>query len=147
MSIPSYVLVHTATPVEYVEGVDRTEWIEGEPGATGGGGAPVEGAAFACVLFLPGPGGEQQNAYRPKAIRSPTLLFNPTRDVSRPDLVTDLSPIVLTKESELLVKADELAPWMGGVSPARWQLVGVAQPFGPPGTVIGVQAQLRMVED
>lgn len=133
MTLPPHILVHQATPLEYLEvqGSPAT-WIEGEPGPHGGG-APTAGVAFPCVLFLPGPGGEQSNAYRPKAIREPTLLFNP-------------GP-VLTRDSELMVAAPELAPWTGGISPARWQLVGDAQPFGPPGSVIGVQATLRQVQD
>lgn len=146
-AIPARILVHTATPLLYEEPLDDPEtWIEGEPGPQGGG-EPVAGNPFACVLFLPSAGGEQSNQYRPKVIRTPQLLLNPTRAIGRPGLVADGSAIVIASEDELLIDAPELAPWTGGVSPARWQAVGDAQPFGPPGSVIGVLASLRMVRD
>lgn len=135
--LPPNILVHVATPVTYVEDPTAVEWIEGEPGSSSA--TPTEGAPFPCVLFMPGPGGSQDTAYRPKVVRAPTLLYNPTR--------ADNSPVVVLGENELLVKADELAPWMGGVSPARWLCDGDPQPFGPPGQVYGLMATLRMIKD
>lgn len=135
--LPASIMVHVAVPVEYDEPqTDPPEWIEGEPGAHGGGD-PTMGVAFACVLFLP-LGGEQSNAYRPKTVKVPTLLYNPVRD--------DLTPVLITNESELLITAPELATWTGAET-ARWLAVGDGQPFGPPGTVIGVQSTLRQVRD
>lgn len=152
MAIPAYVLVHTAVPLVYDEPQSAPEeWIEGEPGPHGGG-EPIQGPPFACVLFLPGGGGEQQNPYRQRSVSVPTLLFNAKRGISRqavgvlPALAADETPIVLKRESEVLVGALELAQWTDDVL-VRWQLVGDAQPFGPPGTVIGVQATLRRVHD
>lgn len=150
--MPNQILVHAAVPLLYDEpNPAPAEWIEGEPGPTGV--EAVQGAPFACVLFLPGPGGEVSNQYRPRSVQSPTILFNPTRTVARaavpgdaPAIAADNSAIELAKESELLIYAPELAPWTGG-EPVRWQLVGFAQPFGPPGSVIGVQATLRQVLD
>lgn len=145
--LPARILVHTATPVSYAEPqTDPEEWIEGEPGPHGGG-EPADGVPFACVLFLPAPGGEQQNAYRPKVVRTPTLLYNPTREISRVGLVADHTPIVVGNEDELLIDAPELAPWTGGVSPSRWLSVGQPQPFGPPGQVFGLLASVRQVSD
>lgn len=136
--LPADILVHVATPLEYDEPqTDPPEWIEGEPGEHGGG-EPTLGVPFACVLFMPGPGGEQQNAYRPKIVRVPTLLYNPSRD--------DDSPIMVTNEDELMIDAPELAAWIGG-SPARFQAAGDSQPFGPPGQVYGLMASLRQVRD
>lgn len=153
MPLPDHVLVHTAVPLEYDEPQSTpAEWIEGEPGPFGGG-EPVQGVPFPCVLFLPSPGGETPNQYRPRVVEVPTVLFNPARTLDRgavpgdaPASPADGSPIALARESELLVYAPELAPWTGG-EPVRWQLVGVAQPFGPPGSVIGVQAEVRQVLD
>lgn len=130
--IPGWVLVHTANALVYPDG--EGEWIEGEPGD--GASEALQGAAFACVLFLPGPGGEQSDAFRPRVVRTPTLLYNPLRD--------DGTIVVLGFEDEVLVAAPELAPWTGAAA-ARWLVAGVPQPFGPPGTVIGVQATLRQV--
>lgn len=145
--LPTHILVHTATPVEYVEGVAGDEWIEGEPGE--GGPTRTEGVPFECVLFLPAPGGAEANPYRPRVVRRPTLLFNPTRnlvDAGR-HLVGDSSPIAITDRSELLIDAPDLRPWTAGENPSRWQADGDAQPFGPPGTVIGAMATLVAVED
>lgn len=145
--LPAHILVHTATPVSYVEGEAGDIWIEGEPGE--GGPQPVEGIPFECVLFLPGPGGEDTNAYKPRVIKRPTLLYNPVRNIADASraLTGDGSAIVLSNEDELLIEAPELAAWAGGEARARWQLEGDSQPFGPPGVVGGVQATLRRVED
>lgn len=138
MPLPDYILVHSATPLEYDEPqTDPAEWIEGEPGAEGGG-EPTQGVPFPCVLFLPGGGGEQANQYRRRVVEQPTMLYN----IVRPDGST----VILKRESDLLVTAPELEPWTGAAT-ARWQLVGEGQPFGPPGEVFGVQAILRMVQD
>ena len=146
--VPNRILIHTAVPVSYVEDGLSAEWIEGEPGQSGV--VRTAGEPFACVLFLPTAGGAQQNQYRSKVTRSPTLLYNPTRDYSRagvPELVADGTPIVVTDENELVIYAPELAPWTGGISPARWLVDGDAQPFGPPGKVYGIQASLSQVQD
>lgn len=145
--LPSHILVHTATPVSYVEGIEGDLWIEGEPGD--GGPTRVEGVPFECVLFMPGPGGEETNPYKPRVIRRPTLLYNPDRNVvdATRGLIGDGSDIELTHEDELLIAAPELATWAGGEAQARWQLEGDSQPFGPPGRVGGVMATLRRVED
>lgn len=149
--IPANVLVHVAVPLEYDEPQTATpEWIEGEPGAQGGGQA-VRGVPFVCVLFLPAPGGEQQDQYRSRVVQVPTLLHNPTRDVPRaaagdvPAVPADHSAIALKREMEVIIYAAELAAWTGGAA-VRWQLVGEEQPAGAPGTVAIVQAQLRQVE-
>lgn len=143
--LPSRILTHVATPLQYVEDDDAPEWIEGEPGPSGV--TPTLGAAFVCVLFLPAPGGAASDAYRPRTVRTPTLMYNPTRDHAHGAAVADHSAIVVTAEMELLVDAPELAPWMGGTSPARWQATGDAQPFGPPGKVYGIQSTLQRVEN
>lgn len=150
--LPGSILVHVAVPLTYDEPqTDPTEWIEGEPGPDGGG-EPDQGSPFVCVLFLPGPGGEQQNAYRSRTVTQPTLLYNPFRDVYQaavapfPGVVGDGSPIVVRNETELLVTAPELEAWTGGVT-VRWQVVGIPQAFGPPGQVYGSQATLRQVVD
>jgi hypothetical protein len=138
MALPVSLLVHTATPLEYDEPQSSpAAWIEGEPGAAGGG-EPVQGAPFPCVLFLPGGGGDQPNQYRRRVVEQPTMLYNVTRE--------DGTTVTLDLESDLLVTAPELEPWTGAET-ARWTLVGDPQPFGPPGTVIGAQAVLRMVRD
>lgn len=135
--LPAQILVHVATPLGYDEPQsDPEEWIEGEPGPAGGG-EPIEGVPFACVLFLP-LGGEQSNPYRTKVVKTPTLLYNPVRD--------DNSPVLITDESELLISAPELAPWTGAET-ARWLAAGDGQPFGPPGQVIGVQLTVRQTRD
>jgi hypothetical protein len=132
------LLVHTATPLEYEETQGSTpEWIEGEPGPSGGG-APTPGVPFPCVLFMPGGGGDAPNPYRRRTVEQPTMLYNITRP--------DGSTIVLELESDVLISAPELVAWTGS-DPARWTLVGVPQPFGPPGSVIGAQATLRQVRD
>lgn len=134
--LPAHILVHVGTPVSYVEGVEGDEWIEGEPGEAGP--VPVEGVSFPCVLFLPGPGGDEQNTFKPRVVRRPTLLFNPER--------LDGSPVVVTNEDELLIEAPELVAWTGAAT-ARWQASGDGQPFGPPGRVVGVMATLQQVRD
>lgn len=134
--LPAHILKHLATPVSYVEGVEGDEWIEGEPGE--GGPQAVEGVPFPCVLFLPGPGGEEANAFKPRTVTRPTLLYNPERD--------DASPVLVGHEDELLIDAPELAPWTGAAR-QRWQVEGSSQPFGPPGSVFGVMATLRRVAD
>lgn len=143
--LPAHILVHVATPVSYVEDGAAMEWLEGEPGTAGI--VPTQGTPFACVLFLPGPGGAGADVHRPKVIKTPTLLYNPIRDLSKPGVPADHTPIVVTDEMELLISAPELAQWMGGTSPARWLANGDGQPFGPPGKVYGVQASLQMVEN
>jgi hypothetical protein len=138
VAIPESILVHTAVALTYDEPQSATpEWIEGEPGPQAGA-AGTQGRPFACVLFLPAGGGEVPDVYRSRVVLQPTLLFNPTRP--------DGSAVTLLRESDVLVTAPELAPYTGGVT-VRWGLVGVAQPFGPPGQVIGVQATLQVVED
>jgi hypothetical protein len=135
MPLPQRILAHTATPLTYEEG-PGTEWVEGERGTAP---EPVQGVPFACILFLPGPGGEQQGPARMRAVQEPTMLYNAVRD--------DNSPVELTDETELLVSAPELAAFTGGAT-VRWQVVGDPQPFGPPGrTIVGVQATLRQVRD
>lgn len=136
MALPAHILVHLGTPVSYEEDAGAP-WIEGEPGTAGV--RAVDGVAFPCVLFLPGPGGSADTPYRPRVVRQPTLLLNPIYD-------DGITPVVLTSEMELLVAAPELAPWTGA-STARWLVAGDAQPFGPPGTVLGIQAILRQVKD
>lgn len=132
--LPARILVHTATPVQFVEATVEG-WAEGEPGE---GVEASLGVPFQCVLFLPGPGGEQSETYRPRVVRTPTLLYNPSRD--------DDSPIVIRNEDELLISAPELAAWTGA-DEVRWQAVGDAQPFGPPGSVYGIQATVRQIRD
>ena len=148
--VPSHILVHVAVPVGYETPDDGDDqWAEGEPNE---GPVALDGKAFACVIFLPSPGGDQQNPYRPRAVRTPTMLCNPTRSVRLspsppfPGLLDDLSPIVLDNQSELLITAPELAPWTGAVT-ARWQVDGVPQPFGRPGTVLGILTAIRQVVD
>lgn len=144
--LPAHILVHVATPVSYVEGVAGDEWIEGEPGE--GGPQPVEGVPFECVLFLPSPGGEEANPYKPRVVRRPTLLYNPDRNIVDPSrgLVGDGSDIELSAEDELLILAPELIAWTK-LERARWQLEGDSQPFGPPGKVYGAMATLLQVRD
>lgn len=138
MPLPDYVLVHTASALEYDEPQTPTpEWVEGEPGPSGGG-TPTPGAPFPCVLFMPTGGGDVADPYRRRVVEQPTLLFNPTRE--------DGTPVSLLRESDVLVTAAELAPWTGGET-VRWSVVGEPQPFGPPGQVFGVQATLRAVQD
>jgi hypothetical protein len=135
--LPAHILVHVATPVVFAEGDAGHEWVEGEPGVAGP--TATDGVPFLCVLFLPAPGGVEDNPYKPRVVRRPTLLFNPLR--------ADGSAVVLTNEDELRIDAPELAPYTGGVNPARWQASGDAQPFGPPGSVGGLMATLVMVRD
>lgn len=124
---------HTATPITYNDdGV--AEWIEGEP--TAGGLAPTNGKAFPCVLFIPRSSGAAADQYRLREVRVPTMLFNPLRP--------DGSVVDLSHEDELMIDAPELTPWTGA-NPARWLVDGMPQPFGPPGTVLGVLATLRQV--
>lgn len=127
-------MVHTATPVVYGD-EGTVAWIEGEPSSEGL--EPVAGAPFPCVLFMP-QGGGQDNPYRPRVIKAPQILFNPLR--------ADLTVVAVGHEDELLIAAPELAPWTGAET-ARWLANGNAQPFGPPGTVIGLLATLRAVDD
>lgn len=125
---------HVAVPVSYEdEGV--ADWIEGEP--TAGGLEAVDGNAFPCILFLPTPGA-QDTPYRLRTVQTPTMLFNPRRP--------DNTIVTLSHEDELLITASELAPWTGAET-TRWQVDGEPQPFGPPGSVIGLLATVRQVRD
>lgn len=145
-----HVLVHFATPVRYEEGLDAETWVEGEPGAEGP--VPMRGVPFPCVLFLPlgqeeTPGGDSP---RGRKITRPTILFEPVRPSDWPE--AGGSPIVVGADDELLVFAPELAGHFAqaaneAVGTGRWQVDGRPQPFGPPGTVIGVQATLKQVSD
>jgi hypothetical protein len=134
--LPDHILVHRATPRSYVEAADAGPWLAGEPGARGP--EVVLGAPFPCVLFLPSPGGAQDTTFRPKVVKRPTLLFNPTR--------LDGSLVLVGSEDELAVSAPELEAWTGAAE-ARWQVDGDPQPFGPPGLVYGVVATLKIVRD
>jgi hypothetical protein len=129
-----HVLVHVATPVRFEDGSDG-EWIEGEPGE--GGSEPVAGDEFPCVLFLPG-GSEDSGQPRSRKITRPTLLFEPVNADSG-------AAVAVSADDELLVRAPEMA-FLTGAEEVRWQVEGQPQPFGPPGTVIGVQATLKRVE-
>jgi hypothetical protein len=140
------VLVHVATPLDYVEGTAAGVWIEGEPGASGP--EPTRGPTFPCVLFLPG-GSEDDAQPRSRKITRPTVLFEPVRPDDWPDAAG--TAIALDADSELLISAPELAAWFEQAKgePAgtgRWQVQGRPQPFGPPGSVIGGQATLKQVE-
>lgn len=123
------VCIHVVTPVSMVE---AGPLIEGEADTE-----PVDGTPFMGVLFLP-QGSEEQNPYKPRKITRPTLLYLPTD--------TTGAAVVLKAEDEVLIDAPELEPWTGAAA-ARWQLDGVPQPFGPPGSVIGIQAALVKVDD
>lgn len=128
MPLPD-VCIHVCTPVSMVE---TGTLVEGE-----GDIEPVEGTPFQGILFLP-QGSEEQNPYRPRKLSRPTLLYLPKDALG--------AAVVLKAEDELLIAAPELAPWTGAAE-ARWQLEGVPQPFGPPGSVIGIQAALVKVDD
>lgn len=148
--IPAHILVHVAVPLVYGEDEEGTvDWAEGEPG---GGPEPSPGDAFVCVVFLPGPGGSVPNEYRPKTIRTPTLLCNPSRNARRPaappfpEVADDQTAIILGQDDELLITAPELAPWTGGET-VRWQVSGGVQAFGRPGTVMGLLASISQVKD
>lgn len=137
-----HVLVHRATPVEFVEGTDEpTQWIEGEPGIEGPTG--VRGTPFPCVLFLP-LGSEDEGQPRSRKVTRPTLMFEP--------FDFDGAPVEPpSAEDELLIAAPELAASFEqaeGEEPGtgRWQIEGTPQPFGPPGRVIGYQATVKQVE-
>lgn len=129
---------HTAQPtrVEENRAVPAGQWIEGEPGNVGA--TPVPATTFPCFLFLPQSGESEggERSWRPRSVRRPTIMFDPAE-------VTGKQP---GKEDELLITAPELAAFTGG-SPARWQVEGIPQPFGPPGVVIGAQVALKQVTD
>lgn len=125
----SDVCIHTCTPVSMQE---TGPLIEGEADTE-----PVEGIPFMGVLFLP-QGTEEQNPYKPRKITRPTLLYLP--------LDTTGAAVVLEAEDEVLIEAPELEPWTGAAE-ARWQIDGTPQPFGPPGSVIGIQSALVKVDD
>jgi hypothetical protein len=143
--LPSHVLVHVATPLRYSE--DEPGFIEGEPGY---GPEPEQGKPFVCVLFMPSAGGEVTNEYRPRAVRTPQMLYNPSRTQQGrpggPSVPRDGSPVVVGNEDELLIYAPELAPWTGAPT-TRWQADGEPQPFGKPGTVMGILAIVRQITD
>ena len=135
------MLVHVATPVEYVEGDEAGEWIEGEPGAEGP--TPEKGVAFSCVLFLP-IGTEDEGQPRRRKVTRPTILFEP-EDVNGGAMDPP------SADHELLIAAPELAASFeqaAGEPPGtgRWQIEGTPQPFGPPGSVLGYQATVTQVE-
>lgn len=143
----AHILVHAATPVRYTEGGSDTpadQWIEGEPGADGP--EPIKGEPFACVLFLPLGAEESPGADSPRPRKSsrPTIMYETPR--------ADGTAVVLSADDELLIAAPELSAHFeqaegeaAGVG--RWQVDGRPQPFGPPGEVIGVQANVKQVTD
>jgi len=121
------------------EDEDAPEWIEGEPGD---GPSAVAGPQFPAVLFLPL--GQEEAGPRARKVTRPTLLWEPV-NADTGEAVDPPGP-----DDELLISAPELAGWFeqapgeeDGVG--RWQVDGPPQPFGPPGTVIGVQAILKAV--
>lgn len=133
----THVLVHVATPMEFVEG--DTDWIEGEPGD---GPEATPGTDFKCVLFLP-LGTEDEGEPRARKISRPLLMWEPVNVDG-----DALTPV--TANSELLIVAPELAGSFEPVDPdapgtGRWQIEGAPQPFGPPGSIIGFQATLKQV--
>lgn len=134
--LPLRILVHTATLISFETGAEPTDWFEGEPGDDPAG--PTAGAVFPCVLFLPAPAGEAvvEQSYRPRTIQRPTVLFDPNLVVGT----------TVTKDDELMIAAPELATYTGA-STARWQVEGDPQPFGKPGSVIGVLCILKAVHD
>lgn len=134
--ISAVPFVHTATPLVYAEAGTDDAWVEGE--RTSEGIEPVSGVPFPCALFLPAAGGAQNTPTRLRQVTVPTLLFNPLR--------ADGSVIELGNETELMITAPEFEPWLGAPV-VRWQVQGRPQPFGPPGSVIGVLATLQRVED
>lgn len=134
-----HVLVHRGRRLRVVEDAGAVEWIEGEPGE---GPAAVPGPVFPVVLFLPL--GSEDAGPRSKKITRPTLMWEPVNaDTGEP-----VEPV--TADDELLIDAPDLAAWFEqapGEEPGvgRWQVDGPPQPFGPPGSVIGVQATLKAV--
>lgn len=151
--VPDWVLVHVAVPQEFSEPQSSpVEWVEGEPGPQGGGEL-VAGVPFVCVLFLPTAGGMQANPYRVRVVESPTLLYNATRSSTRPAaagapaVAADGSAIVLADEDEVRLYAPDLAAWLEGENPSRWQVSGASRPAGPPGTPVVVQTTLSRVVD
>jgi hypothetical protein len=134
-----HVLVHRARRLRVEEDAGAAEWIEGEPGE---GPAPVPGPEFPVVLFLPL--GSEEAGPRAKTITRPTLMWEPV------NADTGETVDAVTADDELLIAATDLASWFEqapGEEPGvgRWQVDGPPQPFGPPGTVIGVQATLKQV--
>lgn len=144
------LLVHVAIPTRYEEDPGVGEWIEGEPGPQGP--EPVTGVAFPLVLFLPlgteeAPGTESP---RGRKVSRPTIMFEPLRPLGWPQQPG--TPITLGADDELLIFAPELAQFFEQVAgeaigTGRWQVEGAPQPFGPPGEVIGVQANVKQVRD
>jgi hypothetical protein len=123
------VCIHTVTPVS----TEATgPLVEGERDEQ-----PVPGTPFQGVLFLP-LGSEEANPFRPRKLSRPTLLCLPEDAAGQ--------PVTLKPEDEVTILAPELAPWTGA-NAARWQVDGAPQPFGPPGSVIGFQANLVKVQD
>lgn len=134
-----HVLVHSARRLR-VEDDTEPEWIEGEPGD---GPRPVAGEPFPVVLFLP-LGTEETARPRSKQVARPTLLWEPV------NANTGAAVETITADDELLILAADLAPYFEQApdepdGTGRWQIDGAPQPFGPPGTVIGVQAVLKQV--
>lgn len=120
------VLVHTGRPLVPEQAGPK---IDGKAVIN-----DVEGTPFACCLFLPAPGGEEDRGRR--VVKRPTLLFGPLDRAGE--------PLVVTGKSKLLVTAPELT----GAAAVLWQVEGNVQAFGKPGDpVIGSQATLRRVED
>lgn len=123
------VCVHTATPITRSESDDETTWAAGEPDQQ-----VLTGQTFPCCLFLPN--GPARENTRGRQVREPTLLWDAHDE--------DDEPIPLVRiNDELLVYAPELT----GEEPVLWQVLGEAQPLGPPGDVYGYQATLERVSD
>jgi hypothetical protein len=135
-----HVLVHRARRLRVEEDDDAAEWIEGEPGD---GPQAVPGPEFPVVLFLPF-GQEESGQPRTRKVTRPTLMWEPVNA----DTGEAVEPV--GSDDELLISAEELAAWFEQVpgeedGVGRWQVDGQPQPFGPPGIVIGVQANLKAV--
>lgn len=135
-----HVLVHAARRLRVEEDEDAATWIEGEPGE---GPRAVPGPEFPVVLFLP-LGQEDSGQPRSRKVTRPTLLWEPVNA----DTGEDVEPV--SPDDELLIEASDLAPYFeqaAGEEPGigRWQVDGAPQPFGPPGAVIGAQANLKAV--
>lgn len=126
------VLVHRATPVLRVEGV---EYVEGEAEDVPGRGTP-----FDCCLFLPD--GRASTGGPGRQVKQPTLLVAPTDDGGL--------PVSLSRDDELMIVAAELnlAEGIPASAEVRYQVTASGQPFGRPGrAIIGKQVMLSRVEE